>query len=215
MGRDSLRPVEAPLYPRIKANAAQQDRNACGAKERTAWSLREVLVASKHPPLSSVSFCGYSCRSDKDPGCTLTCTMPPAPSLENSSSCCSHVRSQPAPILLSALCLSLAALPTQPHRAVLSSRESEARRQDRARKDIQRAAVGPDLSALSYKQGLSHCSVQSPIASALEPAAHHGHHLAASGKIPEQGIEIHIPRKQLWPWIPSRPMLRSSGSCLT
>lgn len=165
--------------------------------------------------LSSVSFCGYSCRSDKDPGCTSTCTVPPALSLDNSSSCCSHTRSQPAPNLPSALRLSLAAVLARPHWAVLSSRESKARGQGRARKDIHRAAAGPDPSALSNKQGSSHSSVKSPIASALEPAAHHGHHLAPSGKIPEQGIEIHIPRKQLWPRVPSRLMPRSSGSCLT
>lgn len=56
---------------------------------------------------------------------------------------------------------------------------------------------GTDLSVLSYKQGSSHSSDKSPIASALELAVHHRHHLAASGKIPEQGIEIHIPEKQL------------------
>lgn len=34
--------------------------------------------------------------------------------------------------------------------------------------------------------------------------------LASLGKIPWQGIEIHIPRKMFWPRILSRPKARSS-----
>lgn len=65
----------------------------------------------------------------------------------------------------------------------------------------------------SAGQGSSHSFSQiTDCTGASQPS---WHHLAASGKIPEQEIEIYIPRKRLWPWILSRHILRSSGSCLT
>lgn len=101
----------------------------------------------------------------------------------------------------------------QPDPAGLCSHPGRASRDTRAGQG--RAGVGPDPSPLPNKRGSSHSSVKSALASALEHATHHRHHLAAPGKILERGIEIHIPRKQLWPWIPSRPVPRSSGFCFT
>lgn len=172
----ALEPQGSILYPRVKANATEDHRNACGSKESTT----QIVGKCSLPPLSSPVSCRSSCGSDRASGGTSTCPVPPAPSQGNSSSCCSHTRSQLAQNLPSAQYLSLAVESVQPCSAVLSSREIKARCQGRARKDTHRAAVGPDLSALSYKQGSSHSSDKSPIASALEPAVHHRHHLAAS-----------------------------------
>jgi len=105
-GRASLRAAEAPLYPRIKANAAQQHRNVCGAKESTARiSVKRLLPAHVcHPPLLCILL-RLLTRSDKDPVRTLTCTMPPAPSLENSSSCCSPTPGHNQPQICLLLCV--------------------------------------------------------------------------------------------------------------
>lgn len=93
-GRDALRAVEAPLYPRIKANATQQHRNVCEAKKSSESQCCQYTFST----LPSSEFCSYSHRSDKHPGCTFTCTVPPAP--ENSSPCRSHARSQLSPTSL-------------------------------------------------------------------------------------------------------------------
>lgn len=169
--RASLRATEALLYPKIKANSTEEHRNACGTKESTTGVVGKCSL----PPLSSSVSCSCSRGSDRAPGGTLTCLVPPALAQENSSSCCSHTRhSWPQICLLLCICHRLRSQPNLAELS-LSSRESKARCQGRARKDTHRAAVGPDLSALSYKQGSSHSSDKSPIASALEPAVHHRH----------------------------------------